>query len=187
VPEANGANVVNVTLVDFRAMDTLGEITVLGVAALGVLALTKPFADRIASGGFRVKPSLILSQGATIAGPFLLIFALYLLLAGHNQPGGGFAAGLVASGWLVLRWLDRRRAALAFQPSVLIGSGLALALVVAFGGYLWADAFAASAAWTIDLPMFGEVKTVTSLALDIGVAILVFGAVGGAVKGLEAS
>jgi len=187
VPEANGANVVNVTLVDFRAMDTLGEITVLGIAALGVLALIKPFGDRLASDRFRVRPSLILTQGAKVAGPFLLIFALYLLLAGHNQPGGGFAAGLVASGWVVLRWLERRRSTFVVAPSVLIGSGLALALIAALGGYVWADAFAASASWTIDLPLFGSVKTVSSLALDLGVATLVVGAVTGAVKGLDAS
>jgi multicomponent Na+:H+ antiporter subunit A len=46
VPEAAGKNVVNVILVDFRALDTLGEITVLGVAALGVVALVIPLFGR---------------------------------------------------------------------------------------------------------------------------------------------
>lgn len=187
VPEANGANVVNVTLVDFRAMDTLGEITVLGVAALGVLALIRPFGDRFASRRYQVQPSVVLSRGAIVAGPLLIVFAIYLLLAGHNQSGGGFAAGLVASGWIILRWLDRGRLSSAFKPSLLIGAGLALALLVALGGYWWADAFGASAAWTVQLPVFGEVKAVSSLALDLGVATLVIGAVAGAVKGLEAS
>lgn len=187
VPEANGANVVNVTLVDFRAMDTLGEITVLGIAALGVLALVKPFGERFRTKRYRSRPSLILTRGADVVGPLLLVFALYLLLAGHNQPGGGFAAGLVASGWIVLRWLERGRLSPGLEPSVLIGVGLAIAVVVALGGYWWADAFGASASWTMELPMFGDVKAVTSLALDLGVSILVFGAVAGALKGLEAS
>ena len=187
VPQADGANVVNVTLVDFRAMDTLGEITVLGVAALGVLALVRPFGEHIRSGRFRGRPSVILTYGVRVVGPLLLIFALYLLLAGHNQPGGGFAAGLVASGWVVLRWLDRGESDVGIEPTVLIGIGLAIALLTALGGYWWGDAFGASASMSFQLPVFGPVKAVSSLVLDLGVATLVVGAVVGAVKGLEAS
>lgn len=191
VPEAAGANVVNVTLVDFRALDTLGEIAVLGIAALGVMALVRPLGGVVASRAFVVRPSPILERGASIINPLLLVFALYLLLAGHNQPGGGFAAGLVASGWLVIVWLTSGasgvRKALRVEPSVLIGVGLAAAVVTGLGGFAWADGFLASNSWAIDAGPLGQIKFVTPLLFDIGVAITVLGSVAGAVRGLEAA
>jgi multicomponent Na+:H+ antiporter subunit A len=191
VPEANGANVVNVTLVDFRALDTLGEIAVLGIAALGVMALIRPFGDVVRRQAFRLRESPILRRGAGIISPLIIVFALYLLFAGHNQPGGGFAAGLVASGWLVIVWLTSGaqgvRRALRLHPSFVIGLGLLVAVLAGFGGYVWGEAFLASAAWSFDAGPFGSVKLVTPLLFDAGVAITVLGSVAAAVRGLEAA
>lgn len=191
IPAAAGENVVNVILVDFRAIDTLGEILVIGVAALGVLALVRPFGERIRAGVTLGRPSPILSRGVTVIGPLLGVLALYLLLAGHNQPGGGFAAGLVASAWVVLRWLAEGRSALRDgsipHPSALIGGGLAIACLAGLGGLLWGDAFLASRAWDLDLGVLGEVKAVSPLIFDTGVSVVVLGAVTGALRGLEAS
>ncbi len=191
VPEAAGANVVNVTLVDFRALDTLGEIAVLGIASLGVMALVRPLGQIVGGSAFAVRRSPILDRGAAIVNPLLLVFALYLLLAGHNQPGGGFAAGLVASGWLVIVWLSSGavgvRRALRVEPSMLIGIGLAVAVVTGLGGLAWADAFLASASWSINGGPLGEIKLVTPLLFDAGVAITVLGSVAGAIRGMEAT
>lgn len=189
VPDAAGANVVNVILVDFRAADTLGEILVLGIAALGVLALVRPFGERVRREEFFGRPSPILSRGVAVIGPLLLVFSAYLLLAGHNQPGGGFAAGLVAAAWLVLRWLadstTRSANALPWHPSALIGVGLALAVLTGFAGFLWSDAFLASQVWDLDLALIGDVKVVSALVFDAGVAAVVVGSVAAAIKGLE--
>lgn len=191
VPAADGANVVNVTLVDFRAIDTLGEITVLAIAALGVLALTRPVGDRVRALAFGGRPSAILAKGAEAIGPLLWVFAAYLLLAGHNQAGGGFAAGLVGSGAVLLKWLSNGSSAvhrvLGIKPTALIGVGLALACAIGLGGLLWGEAILDSQAWAVALPLFGEVKFVTALLFDAGVALVVLGAVSSALRGLEAS
>ena len=190
VPEAAGANVVNVILVDFRALDTLGEIAVLGIAALGVMALVRPLGEVVSRRTFSVRRSPILDRGVRIISPLLLVFALYLLLAGHNQPGGGFAAGLVASGWLVIIWLSAGasgiRKALPVQPSTIIGIGLLVAVVAGFGGFVWADRFLESASWSLDGGPLGQIKLVTPLLFDLGVSITVLGSVAGAIRGLEA-
>lgn len=190
-PDAAGSNVVNVALVDFRASDTLGEILVLGIAALGVLALVRPFGERVRQSGFSARSSPILKRGMSVIGPLLLVLAAYLLLAGHNQPGGGFAAGLVAGAWVGLRWLaeggEGLRRALRLHPSVLIGLGLALAGIAGLGGFLWADDFLASGVVDLDLGFLGEVKVVSVLLFDTGVATVVVGSVAGAMRGLEGS
>jgi multicomponent Na+:H+ antiporter subunit A len=191
VPEADGANVVNVILVDFRALDTFGEIAVLAVATLGVMALVKPFGDILSSRIFELRNSPILERGARIINPLLLVFAAYLLFAGHNQPGGGFAAGLVASGAVVIVWLARGapgvRRALRAHPAVIIGAGLLVAGLTGLGGFVWADSFLASSLATLDLGPLGESKAVTPLLFDSGVALTVLGSVAAAIKGLEAA
>jgi multicomponent Na+:H+ antiporter subunit A len=191
LPEADGANVVNVILVDFRALDTFGEIAVLGVATLGVMALVRPLGRIVSSRLFQLRPSPILERGAGIINPLLLVFAAYLLFAGHNQPGGGFAAGLVASGALVIVWLARgapgMRKALRVHPTVIIGAGLLVAGLTGLAGYVWADSFLASSSVTFDLGPLGDMKAVTPLLFDTGVALTVLGSVAAAIKGLEAA
>ena len=129
-----GKNIVNVTLVDIRAWDTLGEISVLVVAATGVASLIfLRGADRRGRPGRRRRPrrpgrrrrrvrraaagwprprtldperrSVVLEVVTRLIFHTILVFSLYLLFAGHNAPGGGFAGGLVAGLALVLRYL----------------------------------------------------------------------------------
>jgi multicomponent Na+:H+ antiporter subunit A len=92
--QAFGANVVNVILVDFRAIDTLGEIIVLGIAAIGAIALLRRARP---VEGFDPASSPLLATSLRLLVPTLGIFALFLFLRGHNQPGGGFIAALVAA------------------------------------------------------------------------------------------
>lgn len=102
VEKAGGRNVVNVILVDFRALDTLGEVTVLVAAALGLAALVRARrgqreqAHQPGGGGSGVsRRSLILETVTQAAFDTIWVVSLYLLFAGHNQPGGGFIGGLV--------------------------------------------------------------------------------------------
>jgi multicomponent Na+:H+ antiporter subunit A len=96
-----GRNIVNVILVDFRAFDTMGEITVLATAALGVRALLRlAGTDRTTGSGSvlgQIPTSPIFRTAARLLMPLLLLFAIFLLVRGHNQPGGGFVGGLVAA------------------------------------------------------------------------------------------
>ena len=111
----------------------------------------------------------------------LLVVSLYLLFAGHNQPGGGFIGGLVAAAAFTTRYVaggsaDLRRS-LRFRSTTLLGVGLlvavgtALALLVDGGGFLEHRLL------TITLPVIGDVKTTTALFFDIGVYLAVVGVI----------
>ena len=107
VPDAKGANVVNVILVDFRGLDTLGEITVLAVAALGTVALARvarrPGTPAHTRPAFARLP--VLDASARLLYPSMLVLSLYFLFVGHNQPGGGFVGGLTAGAAISLRYV----------------------------------------------------------------------------------
>ena len=176
VPDGKGRNIVNVILVDFRALDTLGEVAVLGVAALGVLVLVegvRPLpADRAAW------ESPILDVVDRFLVPLLAGFAVFLLWRGHNEPGGGFIAGLVAAGAVALRVLASGpaagRALLRFDPRVYVGAGLLLAVVSGLWGPLLGSDFM-TGVWTeVPLPG-GPLKLGTPLLFDVGVFSVVVG------------
>src|SRR5690606_2764840 len=91
LPEGDGRNVVNVIIVDFRGLDTLGEISVLTTAALGVIGLVRATRrERQREGGLALhppvlfSPSLILDIGVRTVFHTLLVFSVFLDLAGHN-------------------------------------------------------------------------------------------------------
>jgi Multisubunit Na+/H+ antiporter, MnhB subunit len=98
-----GTNVVNVILVDFRGFDTLGEITVLGIAALGIykllinLPLFMPASDSEGRPWARERYPILLSSISQSLLPLALLVSAYIFLRGHNLPGGGFIAGLVTA------------------------------------------------------------------------------------------
>ena len=128
----HGRNIVNVILVDFRGFDTLGEITVLASAALGVSGLLRFAADGRGHDSVRPVPSPIFQTAARLLMPLLLVFAVFLLLRGHNQPGGGFVGGLIASAafalFAIAFGVRRARKALLVTPLTLLGAGLLIAL-----------------------------------------------------------
>ncbi|WIK81376.1 Na+/H+ antiporter subunit A [Micrococcus lylae] len=221
-----GSNVVNVTLVDIRAWDTWGEITVLAAAATGVVSLVflqhrdrrgRALADvktgsvgRITSESamgtavlstvrrFAVNDSSFWLEGGRTLAPErrsivfevitrlmfhpMVLFSLYLLLAGHNSPGGGFAGGLMAGLALTLRYLAGGRYelqnAIRVPSGVLLGAGLALASLTGlfplfFGGQVLQSAHVEFH----DLFLLGDVKLVTATVFDIGVYLVVIGLV----------
>ncbi|QZY51855.1 Na+/H+ antiporter subunit A [Leucobacter tenebrionis] len=109
----------------------------------------------------------------------LIILSIYLLLAGHNAPGGGFAGGLVAGLALVARYLAGGRyelgATVPLDAGRILGTGLALAVSMALLPMFFGQSALASAWIDLDLGPFGTVPLVTSTLFDIGVYLVVFG------------
>ncbi|MDA1010205.1 MAG: proton-conducting transporter membrane subunit, partial [Chloroflexi bacterium] len=176
-PAALGTNVVNTILVDFRALDTFGEISVLAVAALGILALLR-LTGRSSTRVERTDEPRVLRTAARGIIPLLIVFAFFLFLRGHDQPGGGFVAGLVAAAGVALYAMayDARtaRRLLRVPPRGLIAAGLLVALGAAAYG-TWQTPLLTGNWWFIPLPGNGELKVGTPLFFDFGVFLVVLG------------
>jgi multicomponent Na+:H+ antiporter subunit A len=111
----------------------------------------------------------------------MIIFSLYLLLAGHNLPGGGFAGGLTAGLALTIRYLAggrfELREATPISAGALLGVGLAVASASGVAPLLLGGQVFQTAIIELWLPVFGDIKFVTSTIFDIGVYIVVVGLV----------
>lgn len=200
--QGGGANVVNVILVDFRGYDTLGEITVLGVVAIAVYALLRRFrpapesidvpeqqriqnaydaghSDRQAgdtAGDFLRVPSLIMR----LLFPVIAIVAVFLLLRGHDLPGGGFVAGLTMAVAIILQYMARGamrvESQLRIYPVRWMAAGLLLAAATGAGAWLAGHPFLTSGSLDVRLPVIGAVHLSSALLFDLGVFSLVVGA-----------
>ncbi|MFO0334170.1 MAG: hydrogen gas-evolving membrane-bound hydrogenase subunit E, partial [Pseudomonadota bacterium] len=185
--EGGGYNVVNVILVDFRGFDTLGEITVLGIAAIGIAALLhrlelgRPALDPLGRAWASRRNSL---QFEVVARPLLpvgLLVSAYLFLRGHNAPGGGFIAGLVTGVAVFVQylargatWVDER---LPLNYAHVMGWGLAIAVVSGLGSLAFRHPFLTSSTPTFELPLLGELKFASATFFDLGVYLAVVGTV----------
>jgi multicomponent K+:H+ antiporter subunit A len=182
LPDGGGANVVNVILVDFRGFDTLGEVTVLALAALIIHALMSGFAPRnvMRPGSEAQRHPLMLQITARLILPFAVLTSIYLFLRGHNQPGGGFIAGLVLAIALVLQYVangqDWVAARLPTDDRPLVAWGLLIA--AASGMASWAfDAPLLTSSYDYPLwPLVGAMPLASAAAFDFGVALVVIGA-----------
>ena len=109
----------------------------------------------------------------------MIVFSIYLLLAGHNLPGGGFAGGLTAGLALTIRYLAggrfELREATPVSAGALLGIGLATAAASGVAPLLLGGQVFQSAIIEFWLPVFGDIKFVTSTIFDIGVYIVVVG------------
>ncbi|MEM1041307.1 MAG: putative monovalent cation/H+ antiporter subunit A [Bacteroidota bacterium] len=179
VPDGFGRNLVNVILVDFRALDTFGEVTVLAVAALGahvlVLGGAVPGLPRLDVGG-----SLILRTATRFLITLLFLASLFMLWRGHNEPGGGFIGGLMAAGAFALYLMafgeDAMRRLLRVDPRGLLGVGLAIALVSGLFALFSGEAFMTGQWVSLKLGAALEpLKLGTPLLFDIGVFLVVIG------------
>jgi multicomponent Na+:H+ antiporter subunit B len=122
--------------------------------------------------------TLLLEMTTRALFPTVLVFSIYLLLVGHYGPGGGFAAGLVAGLAFVLRYIaGGSDAAVRVRPPVLIGLGLAVALLTALAPTVVGAPVLATTKLAIDVPLVGHVETQTSVFLDVGVFLLIVGVV----------
>jgi multicomponent K+:H+ antiporter subunit A len=190
VPGGGGTNVVNVILVDFRGYDTFGEITVLAVAAIGVLALLegmrthRPTHDTEGRLWSFAKPPLMLRVASHLVMPMAVVVTLYIFLRGHNMPGGGFIAGLITSVALVLHYMAAGQAhadALLRTHSGMrfvrwITAGLFIAGATGVGAFVFGKPFLTSAHGHPTLPLLGELPLATAALFDLGVYITVVGA-----------
>jgi multicomponent Na+:H+ antiporter subunit A len=173
----HGRNIVNVILVDFRGFDTMGEITVLATAAIGVRALIRlaKVDDESSIAAASTATSAIFKTGARLLMPVLLVFAVFLLWRGHNEPGGGFVGGLVAAAalslYLMAFGVNRARRALGVQPMTLLGVGLLVALVSSIPAAVKGRPFL-TAQWLVEPLTLG-----TPMLFDIGVFLVVAGVV----------
>lgn len=122
--------------------------------------------------------SSILQTATRLLMPLLLLFAVFLLLRGHNQPGGGFVAGLVVAASFVLYSIAfgvaAARRALLVQPSLLLGSGLLVAVASGFPAVFTERPFL-SAVWTTFPWGSSPVHVGTPLVFDVGVFLVVIG------------
>jgi len=181
-----GANAVNVIIVDFRGFDTLGEITVLGIAAVIIAALLVPGAKAIPH--VHASPpepgtgqaSLMLALVSRLLMPFVALVAIFLFVRGHNEPGGGFIAGLVLAIGLILqyvangqRWTEER---LPRDFSPWVGSGLLIAGLTGLASGLFGSPFLTSTYDYPQLPLFGPVPLASASVFDLGVFLTVVGA-----------
>ncbi|HRL47764.1 MAG TPA: Na+/H+ antiporter subunit A [Propioniciclava sp.] len=207
-----GKNIVNVILVDTRAWDTLGEISVLVIAATGVASLiflrsrvpgrrpTRATATNQGKGAWlrasqSLHPaarSLIFEVVTRLLFSVMILVSIYLLIAGHNLPGGGFAGGLVAGLALMVRYLAAGAKELDEAAPVDAGRVLGLGLFIgagssmlpwAFGGRIFQsyDVHVTIPALTaVETPwgavnLFGDLHLVSSTVFDIGVYLVVLG------------
>ncbi|MBA3980453.1 MAG: Na(+)/H(+) antiporter subunit B [Alcanivorax sp.] len=125
--------------------------------------------------------SLVLRTTGYFLLPLLLIFSVFLLLRGHDEPGGGFIAGLVAAAAVCLHLfftdVPSTRKLIHIDPRDLLGWGLFLATVSGVPGVFMGDAFFTSQWVELTLPILGETKLGTPLLFDIGVYAVVIGTV----------
>jgi multicomponent K+:H+ antiporter subunit A len=203
LPEGGGSNVVNVMLVDFRGFDTLGEITVLGIVGLTVYALLRRFrpppevierppqqwrapdeqqSDLLqqpdtsdAAEGYLLVPAVLVQLLLPVAG----VIAFYLFMRGHNEPGGGFVAGLVMAIAFIAqymvsgtRWVEAR---MPLQPSRWIAAGLLIALGTGLGALAFKHPFLTTHTAHVTLPGIGPVHLPTAALFDLGVFAVVLG------------
>ncbi len=222
----HGKNVVNVALVDLRGWDTMGELSVLVLAATGVASLVfvTHRADLLAAtksvprsarrkarlnplvettdgirfqtaenrsaprawlvGGQKMKPenrSILLEVIVRVLFHTIIVVSIYLLFAGHNAPGGGFAGGLVAGMALVMRYIAGGRwelgAAAPTDAGRLLGAGLIIAVGTAVVPLFFGLSPLTSSFWEWEIPLIGHMEFVTSTVFDIGVYLVVIGLV----------
>lgn len=125
--------------------------------------------------------SLILRSAARLLVPLLLLFSVFMLLRGHDEPGGGFIAGLIASLSFALYMfaydVPATRSLLRIDPRNLLGVGLFFAAASGLIGAFRDQPFFTSQWWPLALPGIGEVKLSTPLIFDIGVYLTVIGTV----------
>lgn len=186
VPGGGGANVVNVILVDFRGYDTFGEITVLGLAALGVYAML----DGLKLNGQARLPGepgldadvhpIIAATFSRLLLPLALLVSVYIFLRGHNAPGGGFIAGLVTSVALIMQYLANgvawAQTRLPARTHAVIALGLLIAVLTGLGSFVFGHPFLTSTFGHLHWPLVGEFELASAMAFDLGVYLVVVGA-----------
>ncbi len=120
--------------------------------------------------------SLILRTSSQLVLPAALLFSLYVLMRGHNEPGGGFIGGLIAAAGIAVHALPRGLQALQarpwLHPAVVLGTGLLLAASSGVLALLLGQPYL-----THQWVMLGDFGLGTTLVFDVGVYLVVIGSV----------
>ncbi|EOM76527.1 DUF4040 family protein [Rhodococcus rhodnii] len=183
-------NIVNSILVDFRVLDTLGELTVLGVAGFAIVALldssgllpTRPFEPERGGRGAvasAVDNTVLARTVGRSLTPILVVLSLYLLMRGHYDPGGGFISALVGGAAFALAYLaapSSDSAPIRLPYNALIAGGIALGTAVGLLGYV-DGSFLTPLDAEIPLPWGGYYHFTTAIVFDVGVYLAVIGVV----------
>jgi multicomponent K+:H+ antiporter subunit A len=180
-----GTNVVNVILVDFRGFDTLGEITVLGIAALGIFKMLTGI-PRFMAGtdgeGRRWaldRHPLLLAVVSQALLPLALLVSVYIFFRGHNLPGGGFVAGLITAVAMILQYVaqgvDWVKPRLKVEYSTLIAIGILCATCTGLASWLFDKPFLTSWFDYFEVPLIGTIELASAIAFDLGVYLTVVG------------
>ena len=185
VPLGGGSNAVNVIIVDYRGFDTLGEITVLGIAALIIAALLHgrrpPDIRSVPLPGPTERNAypLMLKLVTRLLLPLAVLVAVHLFLRGHNLPGGGFIAGLVLAIAMMLlglghgeQWVDER---LRTDFRHWIAAGLLIAALTGVASWMLGHPFLTSTYDYPVLPLVGAVPLASASLFDLGVFLTVVG------------
>ncbi|MCJ8139201.1 monovalent cation/H+ antiporter subunit A [Falsirhodobacter halotolerans] len=201
--EGGGTNVVNVILVDFRGFDTFGEICVLAIVGLTIFALLRRFRPAMESNELTPQQRLQneyddaadgRERGDTVRDylmvpsvimhwmfPVIILLSAELFFRGHDLPGGGFAAGVALAIAFLLQylaadvtWVEDR---LRILPVRWIGAGLLVSTFVGMGSWLFGYPFLTAHSQYLDIPLIGQVPAATALLFDLGVFLVVVGAV----------
>jgi multicomponent K+:H+ antiporter subunit A len=190
-PGGGGTNVVNVILVDFRGFDTFGEIIVLGIAALAIFALVEALLDGRASARLaNWRPAapkaadrhpMMMVVATRLMMPISLTVGGYIFLRGHNEPGGGFIAGLVVAIALLMQYMAsgfawaQERVRIPYHT--FIGMGVLIAGLTGIGAWFAGYPFLTSWYGYFHIPPIEEFELASAMAFDLGVFLTVVGAV----------
>ena len=186
IPGGGGSNAVNVILVDFRGIDTLGEIVVLALAGLGIYAMLEGVKLHETSeneNGLawdKDTHPLILRTLTRLLLPLIIMVAVFIFIRGHNMPGGGFIAGLIASIALIVQylansiyWTSKR---LTINMHLAIASGLMIATLTGLVAIGLDYPFLTSTFTYLTWPVVGKFEVASAIAFDLGVFLVVVGA-----------
>lgn len=181
-----GTNVVNVILVDFRGLDTLGEISVLGIAALGIyklivrMRLYMPSSDSTGRTWAAGRHPMMLSVVSQSLLPLALLVSTYIFLRGHNMPGGGFIAGLITSVAIIQQYIahgvDWIKDRLRINYQWMVAGGILMAALTGMGSWFFDRPFLTSWYDHFNLPLVGDFELASAMLFDLGVYLTVVGA-----------
>ncbi len=186
-----GTNVVNVILVDFRGFDTFGEITVLGIAALIIYGVTEGLlGSKVRQVLLERRPNhpiagdehpMMMVVATRLMLPIALMVGVYIYLRGHNDPGGGFIAGLVVAIAVLMQymasgydWADKRQ---RYPYHATIAAGVMIAGITGIGAFFNNMPFLTSDYGYFQIPPMGKFELATAMGFDLGVFLAVVGAV----------
>ena len=184
--DTGGTNVVNTILVDYRALDTFGELTVIAVAGIvliGILRSRPLLAERApdlskwanTALGRTTDNTLPIRVMARWAAPLIILLSFHLFFRGHYEAGGGFIAALVGATGISLAYLGAsadRGAPVAWPYRGLLASGVIVAVLSGIWGFA-VGSFLKPVRFEIPLPWGGEYAFTSAMVFDLGVYLAV--------------